>query len=614
MADKTINVKVAIEAADASKSLGDINKSLKQLKAAQEDVDRSSPDFKKLTDAINKTEGRIGDLNDKFKTLTGSGVEKVNASLGLMGEGLKNLDFDKFKIGLQGTTMSFKALGAAVAATGIGLLISGISYLITNFDELKKSGGFVGKMFTAIGNAITFVTDLITKFSDKLGFTNSKLEKQGEALITNAEKAKEALEGQTDEYDRQIKVAEASGKSTVKLEIGKQEAIVKTNKALVEQTIAYVRSGGKLTEEQNKLLTEQINAIKNAKAEEVVITEKAEKKKNDEYKKSREEAKKHKEEEEKDREKAQQNREKEIKAYAEGLLAKQKADEAYHKSTLDALNKTLKSQIEEEAVKADQDFINTENKRAARKSNDELDYQDMLTNIQRERDEKLNNANLTEKERIEIIQNSRDQEKQLNAETAQAGLSIAQQSTSALQGLSDFVFTIKKTNLEKGSKAEEETAKKQFKINKALAITSAVISTIQGVLNALTAQSVIPEPFGTILKVVSAVAVGIAGAANIAKISAQQFNPSGGGGGGAAPSIPSSSSAGASGAAASTATPAFGPQTFGINSGASGVAAGAGGTTGGIATPPPQKVYVTQTDIADQNKKVEVIQERATIG
>jgi len=36
-----------------------------------------------------------------------------------------------------------------------------------------------------------------------------------------------------------------------------------TNKALVEQTIAYVRQGGVLDEEQKKLLTGQLEAIKN---------------------------------------------------------------------------------------------------------------------------------------------------------------------------------------------------------------------------------------------------------------------------------------------------------------------------------------------------------------
>src|SRR5574343_730105 len=611
MADKTINVKVAIETANAANSIGEINKSLKELKSAQESVDRSSPDFKKLSDAINKTEGRIGDLNDKFKTLTGSGVEKVNASLGLMSEGFKNLDFDKFKIGLQGTTMSFKALSAAVAATGIGLLIQGISYLINNFDKLKNSGGFIGKMFSAIGDAISFVTDIITKFTDKIGLTESALEKQGEALKTNAEKAKEALEGQTNEYDRQIKAAEAAGKSTLDIEIAKQEAIVETNKKLVEQTIAYVRSGGKLTEEQNKLLTEQLNAIKNAKNEEVVIHEKAEKKKTEESKKHYEEVKKLRDE---------------ATAYRIDQLYKQskfeeeerkkslEEEKKLHNDILASLNKTLMKQGEAEAAKADQDFIDTENKRAAKKANEKLDSQDMLTNMQKERDAKLNNINLTEAERIEIIRASNEEEKKLAEDLTakkmeqmdQVG-SYARQSMESTKALSDLFFQWQLDKAKGNSEKELKIKKRQFQVEKALKVALIVMDTVMGMVKAIS-QNTPPSPIG----IISAALLVVSGTLATVKVLATKFDPGGGGGGagsiGSAPTMPSSVEGGES------KTPSFGPQTFGINSGAAGVNAGVGGKIGGKEQLPPQKVYVTQGDIADQNKKVEVIQERATIG
>ena len=71
------------------------------------------------------------------------------------------------------------------------------------------------------------------------------------------------------------------------------------------------------------------------------------------------------------------------------------------------------------------------------------------------------------------------------------------------------------------------SAEKGFKIGKALSIAQATISTIQGVQNALSAASTIPEPFGTALKAVNAVSIAAAGAANIAKIAKTQFNSGG---------------------------------------------------------------------------------------
>jgi hypothetical protein len=96
------------------------------------------------------------------------------------------------------------------------------------------------------------------------------------------------------------------------------------------------------------------------------------------------------------------------------------------------------------------------------------------------------------------------------------------------------------------------SAEKGFKIGKGLSIAQTTIATIQGVQNALSAVTTIPDPFGTALKIANAVSIGAAGAANIAKIAKTQFNAPdagvqptttvGGGGGGGAMSAPSAQS------------------------------------------------------------------------
>jgi len=104
---------------------------------------------------------------------------------------------------------------------------------------------------------------------------------------------------------------------------------------------------------------------------------------------------------------------------------------------------------------------------------------------------------------------------------------------------------------------------------------------------------------------------GVLAAANIAKIATAKFDGGGADGGGGGSSVGSAGGAGPSAAAA----PVFNPQTFGINSGTS-PSVNSSTTFGNIGKQvsqmQPQKVYVTQTDIAAQNKKVEVIQDRAS--
>jgi hypothetical protein len=189
--------------------------------------------------------------------------------------------------------------------------------------------------------------------------------------------------------------------------------------------------------------------------------------------------------------------------------------------------------------------------------------------------------------------------KKLNLDIANASLDIAQQSNNAMQGLSDLFFSVKMANLEKGSAAELKAAKQQFKVNKALAITNGIISTIQGVINALTATSSLPEPYATILRVVSAVSVAAAGAANVAKISATQFNSGATSGGGGAMASLSSAGGGV----------ALEPPSSGSTQlNADGTIKAAIGNT-----QPTIKAVVVETDITTSQKRVNTIEERASL-
>jgi len=503
-----------------------------QIKAGEQ-FGIGSKQYEEASKRVSNLKDKVEDLSDSTKSLQGSGIERASQGFNQLGEGLRNLDFDKVKVGLT-------ALKSALAATGIMLIVQGVTYLIENFEELSKGSGILAQVLRGVGDVITTITDYIYKFTDAIGLTNSALDKMGEATVENAEAAKDALANQTAEYDRQIAVAKASGKNAIDLEIAKQQAIIDTNKALVEQTIAYVRAGGELSDEQKKLLTEQLNAIKNAVTQQQVITLTADKETKEKQLAAQKEHNKALQYEELARfNEYMKTQEDELNAIKNRLAQERALLEEQRQYELDvedakqqAANDKRLAEVELRAIQNQEDL---DAQIALLEAKRQIELQDLtITSEQRA----LINEQYAQKE-IALAEQKVAKEKELEKQKQTAVFDIAKASTDSLQSLSDLYFTVKRANLKKGSKEDLEQAKKQFNINKALAITSATISGIQGVVNALSAQSVVPEPFGTVLKVATAVGVGLAAAANIAKISASKFDESGGGGGGGASAVTS---------------------------------------------------------------------------
>lgn len=173
----------------------------------------------------------------------------------------------------------------------------------------------------------------------------------------------------------------------------------------------------------------------------------------------------------------------------------------------------------------------------------------------------LENTELTENQKAVIREKYRQEEAakreeasnkdiELRKKTIDAEFAIANQSAAALQGLSDLVFLIKKSNLQKGSIEEEKAARQQFKVNKAIQMSTAIISGVQSVMSALAQPMLIPAPIGTILKAATVAATGVTAGVNIAKIASAKYE-----GGGSA--TPSTSLGGGSSSTGGAATPAF---------------------------------------------------------
>ncbi len=635
MADKEVKVKFNIDTANSAKSLKDTKQAIKDLKSAALEVGEGGKGFTELTKKAAQLQEKLDDVTDSTK-IQGSNIEKLKTSMGLLTEGFKNADPGKLSIAMKG-------LGSAMKAIPLILIIEGITYLIENFESLSKGTGLLGKTLRIVGDIIQWVTDKIYEFTDAIGLTNSALDKQGEALITNAEKAKTALDTQTKGYDNQIAAAQAAGKSSVKFEIAKQEAIIQTNKALVEQTIAYVRAGGKLTEEQQKLVTDQINAIKDAKAQEVIIKAKADKLSADNYKKNLEEKKKTDKE-----------------AYDAYVLALQKSIDSTREAgqTIQDIEKADAKKIQDAKNKADDEeyaklLAQFQETKAFRKRITDQRIQD----IKDENDKILANTQLTEDEKKELISKNEDSINKIRQEGLNKSLAGIQQYANSIASALNSVVGVfqaiaelqqqqrnqqlleqqratdaqiagldaqkeyelskegltaqQKLDIENKYKQqkyqlellqynrETEVKKKAFEQDKKLKIATTIISTITGSIAALTGMiQAIPGPVGIILGAISAAAVVAIGAINIAKIKQQKFDA------GTPPAPPSISAPSTSGIDSQN-----GPNTFPTprrDAELNRVGSGANNQSN-----QPQKVYVVSQEVEESNNKAALIEERS---
>lgn len=388
----------ALQAAQNATNMRQLGAAMKELKSLQEQVDSSSPDFDRLADGINETEGRIGDLNDQFNTLTGSGMERTTKATGLLKEGFNSLDFGKIGIatnalskqmgGLQASiaktnplTQGFKgALGGlsegmkGLGQTGVGTLIKSFAQLtltmlanpifligaiivgvIAAFVALKDKIKFINDIFEGMTAIVQKVIDTFKWLSDT--FLGTTFQAQDAAKKQEAALAKTA-EAVEDRYNREIKFAQAAGKDTTQLEKMKAYAQKATAESQIKNLESQIAMTGKATEKQLEDLEKLKKARQGFADEAQALTIKqitdANKKKAEDDAKAEEERKKKAEEARKKREEEDRQR----LADNAKLLAdvKKQNEEAYLNSIVDEEQRAIeKARIESEnRVKANE--------------------------------------------------------------------------------------------------------------------------------------------------------------------------------------------------------------------------------------------------------------------
>lgn len=483
---------------EAAKETGDLRKQFEKL---EDELFMLAGQGKENTEEFRKLSIEAATLNKRIdavnQTLGGSETERAEMGYAKLQESFKKLDF-------KGIAQGFSILKTAIAATGVMLLVQGVQYLYENFDKLSQGSGGLAKALRFVGDIITDILNVGEKMlnwiTDTIGLTN-QLERDMEAMSKSAidgfKASKEALGEQTAEMDRNIKVAKAMGKNTVEMEIEKQKAIIETNKQYLLQ-LQQMSKTRAITEEERKLVKEAAKAIKDANAEITIIEANAKKEKDEKEKAAAEKRKA-------DRQKANDEA---LKAQQEGAdrlweewLAEQKREEDY-----------IKKRAEEERIMLEEA---------------DAFQRQVLQEQEDDRFQAWKNAEeLREKEKLGW--QTLEQEK----------YNIALGGLQAVQNLSDMYFLFKSKNLKKGSKEEEEAARKAFEVNKALQLSTAVVSGFQAVQGAFATATA--SPITTVFPgypFLQATLAGITAAANIAKIASSKFTPSASGdmGGGAAP-------------------------------------------------------------------------------
>jgi len=306
--------------------------------------------------------------------------------------------------------------------------------------------------------------------------------------------------------------------------------------------------------------------------------------------------------------------------FKEGTQARVDADNEYLAKKQELDNKILASDAELALKRTEAANRDATARLEADIIANEFDFEARQQLLDRQREQALANVNLTEGEKFKIIEEFNKKQEDLERSKTdltirglQEVFDVGASLTGALSALSDASFARKSRGLKKGSEEEQKLAKKQFEQNKKIQVAQALISGALGVVNILSAKSVLPSPFDAIAKAIQIGSLAATTAVQIAKIKSTQFeSPAGNldtpgqpGDGGLGNQIGSTNE----GPGGISALPTFDLRSQQIGGAGSLLGLNNQGQNG-----QPVRVFVTETDISNVQGKVQVIQGNSLFG
>ena len=305
MADKDVKIHIGVEGSDnAAKSVADINKEIKearqQLAQAQKGTKEWEDAFKRLAAAKNEMKdlkmsiAAAGSSIDTLQTSINGVANGFQALSGIVAlVGTENEELVKTMVKLQAVSnianavAGFKDLNAVFTAIKVNLLTNPLFILAAALTTigvtivaLKDKFEVFGKIVDGVGNAIKSVLSLLGLYSQKV-----------EALNKMNDELTKKYEQQTATIERQMKVAQAEGKSTIELERQK----LQLQKDYIANQIAILRLKeleGKLSGEDSKKLADLRKQLIDVATEQKVLEIRQNKEISEAVKKELEERKK----------------------------------------------------------------------------------------------------------------------------------------------------------------------------------------------------------------------------------------------------------------------------------------------------------------------------------
>ena len=624
MATEKIGIEVEVKGAEKSiSSFKDLKTAIKAAKdeqiAMSEKFGASSEQATKAGQKLAGLKDKVEDLNDSTKSLKGSGIEKLTSSFRLLGEGIGTFDFDKIKTG-------FKGIGTSMGAIPIFLIISGLTLLIQNFDKVKT---VIENLIPGFKSVSKFIGGIVTSITDFIGIT-SDATRAVDALRQSADKQLAVNKKYLQEHGDQVNKYTAQ----------KIDAKNRYLEAIKEDGANVAALGQRLNRELANIDKQRLDDSKKVNVKSLDDSKKTN---DDKVTDSKDTAKEkllielelqgrlkellteliydEQEKEEKILENKYVAERKDLvsKKASKELLAA--LDESYLKQKGDIIDKYL--QIEEDKEKEKNDKFEASQKDKASKllSILESQYQlelerienNDLLKLQKEQEHvdevyRINvaSANLIKesttdldnkyaKDKLALEKKIAAETKKIKQDEIKQGFENVKNSLQAAQGLSDIFFTIKSAKAKKGSKEEEDLARKQFNIQKAFNLAKVGMDGYMAISNIIATTP--KADFGISTGILLA-ASAISTAANLAKIGAAQFE----GGAGAAAASPES-------AVSIPSTTSQAPAIYGPGQGQS--TTFTGNQNNNFA---PVKAYVVETENRSTTNRVNKLVSESTYG
>ena len=482
--------------------------------------------------------------------LTGatSGFAAVQGVMALTGSESEALEESLLKVqgalalqqGVQGVLDYTKSVGlASKAQKAFNLIVS-----------LNPLAIFLTVITSIVASVLVFTdvldqaTQVFKDFADFIGMTNfeenklaSERKKRAEDEIERIkEERKEretAFNKRQSQFDREIAMLEAEGKSSFDLRQQKIEDSIAIQKekikelnlqlqgrklitdALGDTALANtLKEGTKKLQEELLILNESILDSENQLAINTL-----------------------------------NNNKKKTASYKEHVKEKKSADEKFKADAQKALDDEINEEIAlqqalDKIQRENEDRFRTEQENETLLIEEKYDTlqamaqgnAEALEEIEIARLNELNDINLdyAAKQKAiddDVAENKKDkieEDRLAVLEGIEKGLEMAEKGAAAVQALGDAVFAHKMQGLEKGSKEEEKMARKQFKFNKALQLGGAIIDAGKAITASLAQSPVaigpVPNPAG----IASLAFAAATSAANIATIASTKFESTGG--------------------------------------------------------------------------------------